>query len=103
MMERASVRARLRARMMTTGWMLRSRWGSAETRISPARMMIEVVPSPHSCAKFRYRRPSAQVTVQQTPPPHLVLCPTEFDHGLCGRMCDFDLSKDGPSVVRVPV
>lgn len=32
----ASLSARLKAEMMTTGWMLRSSWGSACARISPA-------------------------------------------------------------------
>lgn len=43
MIWRASVRARLKAEMMTTGWMLRSRWGRACARISPAdkRKVIE--------------------------------------------------------------
>ena len=36
MISRASFRARLKAEMMTTGWMLRSSWGRACARISPA-------------------------------------------------------------------
>ena len=36
MIARASARARLKAEMMTTGWMLRSSWGRAWARISPA-------------------------------------------------------------------
>lgn len=37
MISRASCRARLKAEMMTTGWILRSSWGRAWARISPAR------------------------------------------------------------------
>lgn len=44
----ASARARLNAWMMTTGWMLRSSCGSDRARISPARIMTVVVPSPTS-------------------------------------------------------
>ena len=36
MISSASLSARLKAAMMTTGWMLRSSWGSACARISPA-------------------------------------------------------------------
>jgi hypothetical protein len=53
MISRASARARLKAAMMTTGWMLRSSWGRAWARISPARMMTVVVPSPTSSSCVR--------------------------------------------------
>jgi hypothetical protein len=36
MISSASLSARLKAEMMITGWMLRSSWGSACARISPA-------------------------------------------------------------------
>ena len=38
MISRASFRARLKAAIMTTGWMFRSSWGSACARISPAKV-----------------------------------------------------------------
>lgn len=40
MMSRASARARLKADIMTTGWMLRSSWGRAMARISPAARLV---------------------------------------------------------------
>ena len=59
MISRASLRARLKAEMMTTGWMLRSSWGRDCARISPAgcedHMSVNGMPRSYSSRNIPYR------------------------------------------------
>jgi hypothetical protein len=89
---RASLRACLKAEMITTGWMFRSNCGSACASISPA---VRRQSKLHTRRDCHTKNDDCCSSISN----FLVLCSAELDHALCGRMRDFDFSKDGMTVI----
>lgn len=102
MISRASLRARLKAEMMTTGWMLRSSCGRAWARISPAvRCQYTSISSlrPRTYLTSRRFQPTQNDHRRCAIANLLVLCPAQLDHAFSCWVRHLNLAQDGVAVV----